>query len=128
MKFYLRLTVLTFLRFLALLAIGIFVRRFEVSPLPEWTLYAFGYATQFALTFFFTVRALRSMIADRNQIGMVALFFLIGGTMLEGILYLLLAKASLRELAANYTLSSLWLAGWYLLAVVVGGWQARRRG
>lgn len=128
MRFSLRVIGLTFLRFFALLALGIFLQRFEVSPLPEWTLYAFGYAVQFGMTFFLTMIALRRVTPDTGRVAMVAVSFLVLGTGLEGGLYLFLTKGTWRDLAANYNAMSVLLAGWYVFAVIAGGWRARRSG
>ncbi len=127
MRFYARLILLTFLRFAFLMSLIIFLQRFEVSPLPAWTLYGFGYAMQFAMTFYFVIWALRGVMVDAKRVCIVLIAFLVLGTALEGGTYLWFTGARLRDLIAGYNAASILIAAWYALAIFAAAWHARTK-
>ncbi len=124
-RFFLRVLLVTVLRFFALLALIVLLHRFDVSPLPEWTLLAFGYVMQFVITMLCAMFAMRRVAVDARHIATVAIIFVLLGTALEGGLLLFLTHARWQDVFASYRIESVWLALWYVAAVVTAGWERR---
>ncbi len=128
--FYVRLLGLTLLRYLSLLVLVLFVKNFEVSPLPEWTLVLFAYLMHTVITAAFAYWAFRHRLVTMPRIVAVCVSFILLGTMLEAWLYLLLIQGDARDLWANYSWRSLPLlilyVGAILLAVVLRRRQQKR--
>lgn len=115
--FYLRLLGMTLLRYLSLVALVIFVRNFEVSPLPEWTLLVFAYLMHFLITMGYAYWAFRHRLVSAGRVAAVCVFFIILGTILEAWLYLLIIQGDRRDIWANYSWRSLPLVIIYLAAI-----------
>lgn len=127
MPFILRLLVLTFLRFLSLLVVGIGLRSIEVSPLPDWTLVAFGYAVQLLITYLFALRAFRGRPYATSDTFFVFIAFIGLGTLYEAGLYLWLTGAPAISVFGTFNRQSVYLILTYTIAIALASQQAKHR-
>lgn len=124
--FWIRAGAAVMVRFVALLAIGIFADNFEVSPFPAWTFTIFLYILLF-LTTYLCARWLYGKVLPTHRTLFLALFlFLIVQTIGEALLYIQLTHVSLKIVLNNYSLVSLLLLTWHAFAVFVAYKQKRR--
>lgn len=124
--FWIRAFAAVAVRFVALLAIGIFAENFEVSPLPAWTFTVFLYVLLF-LTTYLCARWLYGKILPTRRTLLLSLFlFLVVQTCGEAILYIQLTHAAFKSVLGSYSLVSLMLLTWHAFAIFVAYEQKRR--
>ncbi len=117
----------TILRFLILIAVLSALQNVEVSPLPNWTLILAAYLVHFLITYLFAVWSFGKRIPRWPQALLVALIFIIFGTMLEAGLFIFSRHGSLSGLIENYHWQSLYLITVYVLAVFLAAYRVRRK-
>lgn len=126
-RIFFRTLVISFLRFIAIMAIVIFQQRFEVSPLPEWTFIVFLYVLHILATYLFARWVFARRLPEPKHVLFVAVLFVVLEAMFEGGLYLVYTSGDWHGLWANYSLWSLWIATLYFGTVMIAGWLARRK-
>ena len=125
--FWLRALAALVLRFILLLAIGVFYQNFEVSPLPAWTLTAFACLLLFLATYLCARWIYGKVLPTRRTLCLVLVLFLVVQTIAEPLVYFGLTRAPLEEALKGYSIMSVVLLGWHALAILAAYYQKRRR-
>lgn len=128
MMIALRAFLIGILRFVLVIALIIFSQKFEVSPLPAWTLGAFVYFCLFVLTYF-TARWVfaRRMPNTRSIVVCFLLFILIETGSEVGFYLVSVRNAGLYDVTANFGVHTLLLYAMYFFAVWLAGFLLRRK-
>ena len=125
MMLFVRAFFITIVRFIVILAVMMALGYLDVSPLPDWTLFAFAYLLHFALTYLFARWAFGRRSPRLKQTLTVFLTFLIFGTGLEVVIYFT-GGGQLKDLLSHYTWQSLYLILIYAAAVWLAAYRSRR--
>jgi hypothetical protein len=127
MLFYLRVIGITVLRFLAITVLILFIGNFEVSPLPGWTLTAFGFVMHFLLTYAFAHWTFRGRLPTPTDAAYVSLVFVLLGTAIEGAVFIALTRGSVRDLMQSFGTTSFFLVLLYVVAILLAAYDAKRK-
>lgn len=100
---------------------------FEVSPLPEWTLFAFVFLMQFLTTFVCAVLAIRRHLPGRAERIILAVAFLLVETILEVELSLFLSHGTWRDITSAFGWMTLIPLASYFLALSLAVHYKRRK-
>jgi uncharacterized membrane protein YfhO len=82
-RFFLRLILITIIRFVLIFTLAVFVESFEVSPLPDWSLVIFVYLMLFVITYGLARWAFRGYTASKNAVIALFLCFIVVESILE---------------------------------------------
>lgn len=128
MMIALRAFLIGILRFVLVLALIIFSQKFEVSPLPEWTLGAFIYLCLFFLTFFAARWVFARRMPNPRTVLFCFLVFILIETVSEVGFYLVSVRnAGIYDVTANFGVHTLLLYAMYFFAVWLAGFLLRRK-
>jgi hypothetical protein len=114
-------------RFFAIVLLVLFSQRFEVSPLPEWTLYAFVYLMQFAVTYWASQWVFGAAVPAWREFGVVAVVFLGLEWFYEALMAVWFADQSWREVWGQVSWFTLWIFLLYLMGVFIAFERVRHR-
>ena len=124
--FILRVVLFTLFRFGVLMALVLLSQGFEVSPLPEWTLYGFVFLMQFLVTFACAFLAIARRLPRATEWVLLSVAFLLIETLLEFQLYVWLTDGAWRDLFRAFGWKTLIPLVSYFIAVTLAVRSKRR--
>lgn len=126
MKLFFRVFLLALPRFIILMVILIGLNQIDFSPLPAWTMLVIAYLAHFVVTYFFANWAFHKHRPNMKQALLVGGTFIIWGSMLEALLFIVLQGGRTNHLWDNYHWQSLYIVALYILAVAFSAYHMRR--
>lgn len=115
------------MRFAAVIALVIFSERFEVSPLPAWTLGVFVYLLQMLATYLAARWVFRKRTPKNRETWIVIGLFVVLEILFEMMLILVLTDYNWARLPSNIRWTTLWLSVMTAAIVAVAAWRARQK-
>lgn len=109
------------------MALVLLSQGFEVSPLPEWTLFAFVFVMQFLATFVCAALAIRRHLPGKTEWIILLFAFLLIETFLEVQLSILLSGGSWRDISTSFGWMTLIPLASYFIAVTLAVQYKRRK-
>jgi hypothetical protein len=122
-----RTVLASIMRFAAIIALVIFSERFEVSPLPAWTLGVFVYFLQILATYLTAAWVFRKRTPKQRETWIVIGLFVFLEILFEMLLILYLTDYDWARIPSNIRWTTLWLSAMTAAIVAAAAWQARRK-
>ncbi len=125
---YLRLAFLSIIRCVMIFALIIFSQRFEVSPLPAWTLTAFVFLMEGVATYLVAMWAFARVDAlSSKNTALVGAVFIGTEFLVQTAFMMWYGERTLAEVLAGMHWGVFLLIAWYSVAIWAAAYRMRRR-
>ena len=122
-----RTIVFSWVRFIGIIALLVFAQRFEVSPLPDWTLTVFVYLMQFVITWKAAEHVFKSRKPDTRAVAVVTVGFIALEWLYESLFYVTFIDRTWRQAIGQVTAWTFLVFLVYAFAVVFAAHRAQKK-